>query len=143
MYTNCMSNTIGVGVGALIFNDQGKILLAQRGPKARNEQGKWEIPGGKVEYGEKLEEAIVREVLEETGVVVRVKKLLKISDHILSAEKQHWVSPTYICEIVSGTPSIQEPEKSTQLGWFTLAEAKKLDLAEVTKQDIQFLETVS
>lgn len=43
---------IGVGVGALIMNNDGKILLCLRGKKVKNEHGKWEIPGGSVEWGD-------------------------------------------------------------------------------------------
>jgi hypothetical protein len=49
------------------------------------------------------------------------------------------VSPTYICRITKGTPEILEPGKSVELGWFTLAEAEALPLAQVTAQDIQVL----
>jgi ADP-ribose pyrophosphatase YjhB (NUDIX family) len=49
---------IGVGVGAIILNDEGKVFLAKRGHKAKNERGTWEFPGGGVEFGEKLVDAI-------------------------------------------------------------------------------------
>ena len=39
-------------------------------------------------------------------------------DHILPAEGQHWVSPTFVCRIVSGTPAILEPGKCADIGWF-------------------------
>ncbi|MBD3279522.1 MAG: NUDIX domain-containing protein, partial [Candidatus Pacebacteria bacterium] len=55
---------IGVGVGALIFNDEGHLLLTLRGEKAKNERGKWEIPGGAVEFGETIEQALKREMKE-------------------------------------------------------------------------------
>lgn len=61
---------IGVGVGAIIFNNQGKALLTKRGRLSRNQVGKWEFPGGGVEFGETLTQAIVREVKEELGIIV-------------------------------------------------------------------------
>ena len=127
---------IGVGVGALIFNNQGKFFITLRGPQANNERGKWEIPGGAVEFGETLEEAIVREIMEEHGIEVRVKELLHVADHIISKEKQHWVSPTLICEIVRGQPIIREPEKCSEFRWVSIEEAEKLPLSLVTQQDI-------
>lgn len=45
---------IGVGAGALIFNEDNKMLLALKGKKAKNERGKWEIPGGAVEFVKKF-----------------------------------------------------------------------------------------
>lgn len=134
---------IGVGVGALIFNKAGKIFLTLRGPKAKNERGKWEIPGGAVEFDETIEKAIIREVQEEYGIKIVVKELLHLCDHIIPDEKQHWVSPTYICEIVAGEPTIKEPEKCSDMGWFSIDEAEKLPLSIVTKQDIAKLKTIA
>ena len=111
---------IGVGVGALIFNDKGQVFLSQRGPKARNERGLWEFPGGAVELGERLADALRREVKEEFGMNIEVGPLLDVSDHILPAENQHWVSPTFLCRWVEGEPIIHEPEKCSAIGWFEL-----------------------
>lgn len=127
---------IGVGVGAMIFNEEGKIFIAQRGPKAKNEIGKWEFPGGSVEWGETLEQAINREIDEEYGFIIETVELLSITDHILLEERQHWVSPGFICKFVSGTPEIKEPEKCSQIGWFTIKEIEKMDLAMPTAHDI-------
>lgn len=130
---------IGVGVGALIFNEEGKILLALRGSKAKNEGGKWEIPGGGVEYGETLAQAIKREIMEEMGIEIEVVQMLHVADHILEDEGQHWVSPTFICQIVSGTPTVKEPEKCDRVDWFSIEEADQLPLSKVTLQDISIL----
>lgn len=51
---------IGVGVGAVIVDDEGRLFLARRGPQAKNERGLWEFPGGSVEFGEKLAQALTR-----------------------------------------------------------------------------------
>lgn len=109
---------IGVGVGALLVNAHGEVFMAQRGPQARNERGQWEFPGGLVEFGETLAEALRREMLEEYGVQIEVGELLDVADHILGEEGQHWVSPTYLCRIASGEPQIMEPGKCSQIGWF-------------------------
>lgn len=130
---------IGVGVGALIFNDEGHLLLALRGKKAKNEQGKWEIPGGSVEFGETIEEALKREIKEELDIEIEVTEMLQLCNHIIPDEDQHWVSPTYICKITEGEPKIMEPEKCDEVGWFSLEDAEKLPLSIVTKQDIAIL----
>ena len=109
---------IGVGVGALLVNDAGEIFLAQRGPLAKNERGLWEFPGGSVEFGETLVEALRREMMEEFGIQIEVGELLDVTDHILPEEGQHWVSPTYLCRILSGEPRIMEPGKCSAIGWF-------------------------
>jgi mutator protein MutT len=110
---------IGVGVGAVIVNERGEIFLSKRGPKARNERGAWEFPGGAVEFGERLADALKREIYEEFGIRVEVGPLLDVFDHILPDEGQHWVSPTFICRLISGEPSIHEPEKCSAIGWFS------------------------
>ncbi len=130
---------IGVGVGALIFNDQGQFLMGLRGPAAKNEQGRWEIPGGAVEFGETLEAALIREILEEIGVEIEIKQLLHVSTHLLPAEKQHWVSPTYLCHIKSGQPRRCEPDKCQELRWVSIEEAALLPLSIVTASDIEYL----
>ncbi len=111
---------IGVGVGAIIVNDRGELFLARRGPLAKNERGLWEFPGGSVEFGERLADALRREIREEYGMEIEVGPLLDVVDHILAEEGQHWVSPTYICKPAGGTsaPSIREPGKCTEIGWF-------------------------
>ncbi len=109
---------IGVGVGALVTDTRGRLLLARRGPAARNEVGTWEFPGGMVTYGERLTDAVVRELREEYGIEVRVTGLLGVFDHLLPAEHQHWISATYLATLTAGTPHIREPDKCTDLGWF-------------------------
>lgn len=132
-------DTVGVGVGALIFNDEGKLLLSLRGKKAKNEVGKWEIPGGAINFGETLEAGLKREVKEELDLDIEVEEMLQLCDHIIADEHQHWVSPTYICRVKKGTPRIMEPEKCEKIGWFSLEEAAKLPLSIVTKKDIEAL----
>src|SRR5690348_8756884 len=63
---------IGVGVGAVLFNREGKIFLSKRGKKSRNERGKWECPGGALEFGESFEDTIQREMEEEFGIKIVV-----------------------------------------------------------------------
>jgi 8-oxo-dGTP diphosphatase len=109
---------IGVGVGAIIVNERGELFLARRGPKAKNERGLWEFPGGSVEFGERMADALKREIQEEYGFEITVGPLLDVVDHILPEEGQHWVSPTFLCRPASGEPRILEPEKCTQIGWF-------------------------
>lgn len=109
---------IGVGVGALIVDANGRLFLSRRGAESKNERGLWEFHGGSVEFGEKLADALRREMLEEYGIEIQVGELLDVVDHILPDEKQHWVSPAFVCTISSGEPRILEPEKCAEIGWF-------------------------
>ncbi|MBW4437720.1 MAG: NUDIX domain-containing protein [Pleurocapsa minor GSE-CHR-MK-17-07R] len=126
---------IGVGVGAIIVREDGCVFMAQRGPKARNERGLWEFPGGSVEFGETLRDALVREMREEFGVTIEVGALLTVTDHILPEEGQHWVSPSYVCRIVEGAPVILEPEKCAAIGWFSL-DAMPAAITQVSRHDL-------
>jgi 8-oxo-dGTP diphosphatase len=128
---------IGVGVGALIVDGQGRLRqgVARRGPQAKNERGLWEFPGGAVELGERLADALRREIREEYGIDIEVGELLDVADHILPDEGQHWVSPSFICTIVSGEPAIRESAKCSQIGWFTLDEIPA-DLSQVTRSNL-------
>lgn len=125
---------IGVGVGAIIINERGELFLAQRGPLAKNERGLWEFPGGSVEFGEKLADALRREILEEYGLEIEVGELLDVVDHILPAEGQHWVSPTYLCRPKGGEPRILEPGKCTGIGWFAPGQVPE-NLTVITREN--------
>ncbi|HEY0754004.1 MAG TPA: GrpB family protein [Ktedonobacteraceae bacterium] len=127
---------VGIGVGAMVFDDQGRVFLAQRGPKASNERGTWEFPGGKVSFGERLTEAVRREFLEEYGMLIETTELLGVNDHILLEEHEHWVSPTFLARHTSGEPRILEAEKCTAIGWFNLHELPD-PLSLVTQDDLK------
>ena len=93
---------IGVGVGAMIFDDRGRLLLMKRGQGAKNERGCWEVPGGGVELGEMRAAAIVREVKEELGVDIEVVSELHTIDHMIPGEGQHWIATPFIVRIKDG-----------------------------------------
>jgi mutator protein MutT len=126
---------IGVGVGAVLRDGQGRVFLSRRGPLAKNERGLWEFPGGSVEFGETLAHALQREMREEYGIEIEVGELLDVADHILPEEGQHWVSPTFICELAAGEPSIHEPGKCTEIGWFDPRRAPD-DLTQITRLNL-------
>ena len=111
---------IGVGVGAMVRNESGEMLLGLRSSNSRNEAGNWTAPGGCVEFGESLENAVIRETREEFGIEVKVVKLLKLNNHFLPAEKQHWVNPLFEAKLVKGEPKIMEPDKIMKVKWFPL-----------------------
>jgi mutator protein MutT len=95
-----------VGVGAVMVHD-GRVLLIRRGKEPL--RGRWVIPGGTVEHGETLHQALVREVEEETGVKVRPGEVVLVFERILREGESgdvryHYVIIDYLCEYVSGTP---------------------------------------
>ena len=131
---------VGVGIGAVIVNQEGRIFLALRSQGAKNERGLWETPGGGAEFGETMEQTIIREMKEEYGFVIQPLQQLHTYDHILKAENQHWIAVTFLCKIKSGIPTIKEPDKCGAIGWYTPAEAVNLPLTHTAKMDIAELE---
>jgi len=108
-----------LGCGAVIQRADGAILLVQRGRQP--EQGHWGLPGGKVDFMEKVEDAVVREVLEETGLEVSVERLLCVVDHFEPVLGQHWVAPVYVVRALdTSIAAVKEPEALLALGWFPL-----------------------
>jgi len=111
---------VGVSCGAHILNEKNQILLMKRTKECRNYAGYWSVPGGGVEFFEKVEDAVKREVREELGVEIEIIKLLSVTNDIIEDEGQHWVATQFQCKIVSGTPTNLEPDKCDELKWFDL-----------------------
>ena len=119
------------GCGAAVHDADGRLLLIQR--LRPPEAGSWGLPGGKVDFGERAEAAVVREIAEELGVRIALNGLACLTETILSDDSRHWVAPVYYAKIISGAPRILEPEKHGGWGWFDL-EALPDDLTTPTKQ---------
>jgi len=111
---------VGVGVGVMVRNKKGEFLLGLRTENSRNEPGKWTFPGGGVEFGETLEDCVVRETKEEAGIDVAPVRLLKVINHLIPSEKQHWVNPIFEAKLVKGQPTVAEPHKMCKWQWFSL-----------------------
>lgn len=75
-FTARMARTEVTAVGAIVARSDGRVLLIRRGRAPR--RGEWTLPGGHVEEGESLAGAVVRELREETGIAVRVVRLVEI-----------------------------------------------------------------
>lgn len=129
---------IGVSVGAMIFNDERELFLSKRSQNCKNEKGCWEIPGGGVYFGEKLVDAIKREMMEEYGIEIELLKQFPAADHIIPDEKQHWVPTTFLARIKDGQkPAIKEKDKCDAIGFFSLDDLPS-PLSIITKIDIDF-----
>ena len=83
----------------IIIKDK-KILLIKR--KNQPFQGKWALPGGFVDYGEKTEDTVVREVLEETGLKTKIRELVGVYSDPSRDPRGHTITVAYLLEILGG-----------------------------------------
>ncbi|ODS52219.1 MAG: DNA mismatch repair protein MutT [Agrobacterium sp. SCN 61-19] len=107
----------GLGVGLAILRD-GKLLLCKR--MKAPEAGHWNIVGGKVDHMERAEIAARRETEEETGLSIGPIRYLGMTEQLIEADRQHWISLLYVTDDTSGDPQLTEPDKLSEIGWFDL-----------------------
>lgn len=88
-----------VAVGAIVLDEQGRVLLVQRGTPPG--VGLWTVPGGRVERGETLAQAVAREVREETGLAVEVGALACVVERM--GDDYHFVILDYVARVIGGT----------------------------------------
>ncbi len=118
---------IGVSVSFYCHDGQGNFLFHKRSDKCRDEIGRWDFGGGRVEIGETLEKAVLREVKEEYGVVGTIEKQLP-AHSLLRREnrtKTHWLIITFIVKVDRKKVILGVPRKMTELGWFKLSSLPK------------------
>jgi len=109
-----------IGVGAVVV-DQGRVLLVRRGTEPM--KGQWSLPGGLVELGEPLLAAVVREVREETGLMVEPVELVELLDRIHRQGERvryHYVIADYLCRVVGG--SLLAASDAEEVRWVERAE---------------------
>jgi ADP-ribose pyrophosphatase YjhB (NUDIX family) len=120
---------IVVAVGAIVVDGEG-ILLIQRGhPPA---EGRWSIPGGRVETGETLPQAVRREIQEECGLDVAVGDIAIVLDRIsrdpIGRVQSHYLILDFWATPATGRapPIVRASSDAADAGWFTLDEARQL-----------------
>lgn len=118
-------------MGALIF-DGDRILLIERGREPL--KGQWSLPGGGVETGERLEDALIREVREETGLHVESKEVAVIFERIIpdpeGKTEYHYLLIDFLCKVTGGT--LCAGDDSSCAAWFSMDELPNLSLTEGT-----------
>jgi len=122
---------------AVILNEtQKRILLIEM----RNPLGQilWGFPGGHIKIGEKVKDALAREVREETGCDIEINQLLGVYDNIISDAHSrivdHMINAIWFAKVVSGKIDSSKDEEIIEAKWFSLIEAKKLQMSSTAKR---------
>jgi 8-oxo-dGTP diphosphatase len=109
-----------VGVGAVVAHEN-RILLVRRATEPA--RGQWSLPGGLIELGEPLERAIVREVEEETGLLVEPVELIELLDRIYREGERiryHYVIADFLCRVTGG--ELRAASDAAQARWVERSE---------------------
>jgi 8-oxo-dGTP diphosphatase len=96
----------------------GRVLLARRGPGARDEPGAWDCGAGALEFGETFEEAVAREVGEEYAAAPLEISVLGVRNVLRADPPSHWVAVVFAVRLDPAAVAIGEPHKFDDLGWF-------------------------
>jgi len=124
-----------VGVGAILI-EGGRVVLVKRGHAPL--LGKWSIPGGVLVVGETLRKAVVREVLEETGLTIEPGELLGVFERMVPDEqgrmRYHYLLIDFLCRRVAG--ELAAGDDAEEARWFSREELRALELARETEEVI-------
>ena len=124
-----------VGVGGVIF-DGASVLIAQRGREPG--KGTWSLPGGAVELGEKLMDALKREIREEIGIEIKVGGLIRVLDRIIQDEKKrvryHYIIIDYWGWKISGQP--KPGSDASDICFVPLKDIENRDIHEEVRETI-------
>jgi 8-oxo-dGTP diphosphatase len=126
-----------VGVGAVVI-DGTKVLLVRHGNEPL--KGEWSLPGGALEVGETLQQGVVREVLEETGLTVTPAGVVEILDRIVRDEESeriryHYVLIDFVCRVIGGSPLVGSD--ADEVRWVDRAALDEYQVAPVTVRVIE------
>jgi 8-oxo-dGTP diphosphatase len=121
-----------VGVGAVIVehrSDDNRVLLIRRGQPPL--LGEWSLPGGVLECGETLRDAVAREAREETGLLVETGEMLGVYERVIRDDvkrvRYHYVLIDFLCRAVGG--DLKAGSDAADVRWFTREELPALNLA--------------
>ncbi len=116
------------GTPVIITNSEGKILLGKRTKKAMLYPNTWGLPGGLIEYGEKVEDAAKREVKEELGVEIKIiKKIFAYETLPTKKYPLHSMSIPFYAKIIKGVP--KPMDETSEVRWFYPKQIRNIDLA--------------
>jgi 8-oxo-dGTP diphosphatase len=117
----------------VIRREDGRVLLLRRAPGVATDAGRWELPGGKMAYGETLEDALAREVEEETGIAVRVGQPVHVTHFV---KDPFWVTcVTFVCDYDGG--DVRLSEENDAFDWIELSAIAGRDYARTIEEQLR------
>ena len=133
-----------VAVGGAIFNKHQEILLVRRVADDEFMPGVWEIPGGGTEYGEKPEEGLKREIMEECGLEITVGKPITVSDYYIerNGERVQRVEITFLCDLLSNSEDIVLSDEHDSFVWKSFDNLRDLEMTEYMAEIIRAVKEV-
>ncbi|MDA1317326.1 MAG: NUDIX hydrolase [bacterium] len=114
-------------VALAVVQKGNRYLFTLRKDTHADFNNKWQLPGGGVEFGEKPEEAVVREAREELGIEIAIKHLIPLIDTRVR-NKWQGIFISYVCEMKNESDRIVLNEEATEWRWFTIEELKNVDV---------------
>lgn len=125
----------------IVFNNNHQVLIDNRKEKKlESADGKWELPGGKIEFGESPEEAVKREVYEETGYNVEVKQIVPYSNVSVWEYQnciQHTIVFSYICKLKDEKHINIKDKGINEYRWINYDELNSFDFLPGAKEAIE------
>ena len=118
---------VGVATTFYCHDGKGKFLLHKRSSQTRDDQGTWDVGGGKLEVGLTLRANVLKEIKEEYGCAGRIEAQLPLYEIFRTNKgvKTHWLAIPFIVKVNPRHVKINEPHKIDELGWFTLSKLPK------------------
>ena len=113
---------IGVTVSYMCHDGQGNFLLNKRSVNCRDEHGAWDLGGGGLEFGQKVEDCLAQEIMEEYCTPIIKKEFLGYLDLFreMNGVKTHWLALEFLVEVDREKVKNGEPHKFEEIGWFRL-----------------------
>ncbi len=105
---------VGVGVSVIIHKGNLSLFMKRKG---KHGDGQWSLPGGKLEFGESIEDCAIREVKEETGLDIKDPKFVYLTNDVFSEHNLHFITILMECDYIGGDFINEEPDKCSEIVW--------------------------
>lgn len=125
-----------------LVHDANRLLLCRVSSQVPDLQGWWTLPGGGVEFGEAPDDAVVREVAEETGLQVRVLSVAKVDSQVVhyGGTENHGIRIVYRVEVIGGALRHEVSGSTDRCEWHPLPPPPELPLVGLARLGVQLIQ---